>query len=74
MDSVRIRFLLDGFASAFHVCETETQRRRVVEHAIKVMAQFTPEQQIRTSGQDTKKAPGRVSSAGAGGSQTGVET
>jgi len=39
-----VRHLLENFASAFHVCQTETQRRRVVDHAIKTMAQLTPDQ------------------------------
>lgn len=49
MTPVEIRYLLDSFGAAFYNAQTETTRRKVVDHAVKVMAQFTPDQQVRSN-------------------------
>lgn len=33
-----LRYLLDSFAGPFYVAQTETQRRKVVSHAVKTLA------------------------------------
>lgn len=43
MNPNEVRHLLEAFAAPFVVASTETQRRRVVDHAIKEMTTLKPE-------------------------------